>query len=69
MVQIAAVAHQGDADALAASLRKSGYTAIVRTEPQDRFLHVQVGPFATRDEARTMRSRLQADGYNAFMKP
>ena len=69
MVQIAAVAHQGDADALAASLRKSGYTAIVHTEPQDRFLHVQVGPFATRDEARTMRSRLQADGYNAFMKP
>jgi cell division septation protein DedD len=30
---------------------------------------VQIGPFATRDQAKAMRARLQADGYNAFIKP
>jgi cell division septation protein DedD len=29
---------------------------------------VQVGPFASRDEARAMRSKLLADGYNAIIK-
>ena len=69
MVQIAAVGKQGDAEALTQALRKNGFAAIIRTEPQDKFLHVQVGPFATKDQARAMRARLQADGYNAFMKP
>ena len=69
MVQIAAVMHQGDADMLAKALRGNGYAAIVRTEPHDKFLHVQVGPFATRDQAKAMRARLQGDGYNAFLKP
>ena len=68
MVQIAAVVHPGDADALANALRKNGYSAVVRTEPQDSFLHVQIGPFATRDQAKAMRARLQGDGYNAFIK-
>ncbi len=69
MVQIAAVMRQADADMLARALRTNGYAAIVRTEPQDKFLHVQVGPFATRDQAKAMRARLQGDGYNAFLKP
>ncbi len=69
MVQIAAVARPGDAQALARALRKNGYSAAVRTEPQDALLHVQVGPFATREAARAMRAHLQADGYNAFIKP
>ncbi len=69
MVQIAAVMHQADAEMLAQALRSNGYAAVVRTEPQDKFLHVQVGPFATRDQAKAMRTRLQGDGYNAFLKP
>lgn len=69
MVQIAAVVHPGDADMLARALRSSGYAASVRTEPQDKFLHVQIGPFASRDQAKAMRARLQGDGYNAFLKP
>lgn len=68
MVQIAAVSHQQDADILIAALRRKGYTATARTEPGNNFLHVQIGPFASRDEAKTMRGRLQADGYNAFLK-
>ena len=69
MVQIAAVVRQPDAEMLATALRANGYVAVVRTEPQDKFLHVQVGPFATRDAAKEMRARLQAAGYNAFLKP
>ena len=68
MVQVAAVRLQGDADILVSALKKHGYTAVVRNEPQDALLHVQLGPFATRVDAMTMRSRLQADGYNAVLK-
>lgn len=69
MVQIAAVSRQEDANTLANALQKHGYTVSVRNEPQDKLYHVQVGPFASRDAARAMRSRLLADGYNAILKP
>ena len=68
MVQIAAVKNRSDAEALAAALQKNGFNATVRTETQDKFLHVQVGPFANRDEARAMRQKLANAGYNAFIK-
>ena len=68
MVQIAAVTHQEDANVLVSALRQRGYSVSVRNEPQDKLLHVQVGPFASRDTAKAMRSRLQADGYNAILK-
>jgi DedD protein len=69
MVQIAAVTRPEDANALASALRQRGYSVVVRSESQDKLLHVQVGPFATRDEAKTMRTKLLADGYNAILKP
>jgi cell division septation protein DedD len=69
MVQIAAVSHQEDANTLANALRQHGYSVSVRSEAQDKLFHIQVGPFASRDSARAMRSRLQADGYNAILKP
>ena len=50
MVQIAAVARPEDADALVAALRQRGYGVVVRNEPQDKLLHVQVGPFADRTQ-------------------
>ncbi|MBT9333051.1 SPOR domain-containing protein [Paracidobacterium acidisoli] len=68
MVQIAAVSHQEDADVLISALRRRGYSATAHSEPQDKLLHVQIGPFASRDEARAMRTRLLADGYNAIVK-
>jgi cell division septation protein DedD len=69
MVQIAAVSHQEDANALVSALRQHGYTVSVRNEPQDKLLHVQVGPFPTRDAAKATRAKLLADGYNAILKP
>jgi DedD protein len=68
MVQIAAVARAEDADALVAALRQRGYGVVVRSEPQDKLLHVQVGPFADRGEAAAMKQKLLSDGYNAIIK-
>jgi DedD protein len=68
MVQIAAVKSRPDAQALAAAVTKDGFTANIRTEPQDKLFHVQVGPFETRDEAKAMRQKLAGAGYNAFIK-
>jgi cell division septation protein DedD len=68
MVQIAAVSSQDVADILLASLQKKGYSVIVRHEPQDKLLHVQIGPFATRQDAEAMQQRVLADGFNAIVK-
>ena len=68
VVQIAAVSSQDVADILLASLQKKGYSVSVRHEPQDKLLHVQIGPFATRQEAATMQQRVLADGFNAIVK-
>jgi cell division septation protein DedD len=68
MVQIAAVSRRGDADVLVAALQKLGYSASVRSETTNNLLHVQIGPFATRDQAQMMRTKLLNDGYNAILK-
>jgi TonB family protein len=68
MVQIAAVSSQDVADILLASLQKKGYSVSVRHGPQDNLLYVQIGPFATRQEAVAMQQRVLADGFNAIVK-
>ena len=68
MVQIAAVSSQDVADILLASLRKKGYSVSVRHEPQDKLLHIQIGPFANRKDAEAMQQRVLADGFNAIVK-
>jgi cell division septation protein DedD len=68
MVQIAAVRLPQDANVLVGALQRRGYHVVVRNEPQDALLHVQLGPFGSRAEANDMRARLLADGYNAVVK-
>lgn len=68
LVQIAAVTHQEDADLIASTLTRRGYAVNIRPESQDKLLHVQVGPFASKKDAEAMRQRLMADGFNAFIK-
>ncbi len=68
MVQIAAVSRPEDADVLVNALRQRGYGVVVRSEPQDKLLHVQVGPFADRSQATAMKQKLLSDGYNAIIK-
>jgi DedD protein len=68
VVQVAAVSHQEDADLLMGALKGRGYSVAERSEPQDKLLHIQVGPFSNRKDAEAMRQRLMSDGYNAIIK-
>ena len=68
VVQVAAVSHQEDADVLLSALRRKGYSVTVRQEPQDKLLHVQLGPYASKKDAEAMRQKLLGDGYNAIVK-
>ena len=69
MVQIAALAHPEDADALVGALRSRGYAVTALREPADNLIHVEIGPFYSRDEANLWRVMLLDDGYNAIIKP
>ncbi|WP_176441804.1 SPOR domain-containing protein [Granulicella rosea] len=68
MVQIAAVTHQEDADYLVSALKRRGYSVAIHTSPQDKFLHVQVGPFSSKKDAEAMKAKLLSDGFNAIVK-
>jgi DedD protein len=68
MVQVAAVRVPQDAQILVDALKRHGYTAVVRNEPQDQLLHIQLGPFPSRADAMAMRAKLLTDGYNAVVK-
>jgi len=68
LVQVAAVSHQEDADSLFNALKRRGYNVVVRHEPQDKLLHIQIGPLASKKDAEAMRQRLLSDGYNAIVK-
>jgi cell division septation protein DedD len=68
MVQVAAVSTQDVADIEVAALKKQGFDVVVRHEPQDKLLHVQIGPFPDRKSAEAMRARVLAGGFNAIVK-
>jgi len=70
VVQIAAVSREDDAVALAGALRKKNYNVFVVNNPvnNDKFYHVQVGPFSTMEEAQAMKAKLVAEGYNPIIK-
>ena len=68
VVQVAALSHQEDADLIATTLERRGYTVAIHPDPADKLLHVQIGPFATRKDADAMRQKLLADGFNAYIK-
>lgn len=67
-VQVAAVSRKEDADLLLAALKHRGYTGLVRQQPPDKLLHIQLGPFPSKKDAELMRQRLIVDGYNPILK-
>ena len=67
-VQVAAVTKAEDADALVDALKKKQYPAFPTTTPNDKLIHVQVGPYADIKEAEAMRAKLVSDGYNPILK-
>jgi cell division septation protein DedD len=68
VVQVAAVSHQEDAELLVNALRAKGYPVSAHTEPQDKFFHIQVGPFNNRKDTDAAKQRLLADGYQPIVK-
>lgn len=70
VVQIAAVSREDDAVALAGALRKKNYNVFVVNNPitNDRLYHVQVGPFASMQDAEAMKLKLTGEGYNPIVK-
>ena len=69
VVQVAAVENSADADVLVSALRQRGYSVSARHSTGDNLIHVQIGPFASRSDADSMRQKLLNDGYNANIEP
>ncbi len=68
MVQVGAIVHRRDADRLVAQLRKKGFYAGIYRGKNDKFLHVQIGPYKNEQQAQSMRHHLAASGYHAILK-
>lgn len=69
MVQVAAVSNPEDAQVLVNALRQRSYPVTARRGPGDDYIHVRVGPFATRAIAEQWKAKLLNDGYNAVVLP
>ncbi len=70
LLQVAAVNSKTKADDLKSRLKKSGikaYSEKISTKESDRF-RVRVGPFATREEAEKMQSRVKKLGLNGSVQ-
>ncbi len=68
MVQVGAVGDRKDARMLVSQLRKRGFHAGIYSAKNDKFLHVQIGPFTGAQQAQTMRHHVLASGYHAILK-
>ena len=68
MVQVGAIGNRKDALALVSQLRKQGFHAGIYPGPRDKFLHVQLGPFTSTEQAQAVRHRVMAHGYRALLK-
>ena len=68
MVQVGAVGNPRDARTLQLQLRRHGFHAGIYPGKHDRFLHVQIGPFATTEQADIVRHHIMASGYRAILK-
>lgn len=68
MVQVAAVSHEEDAQLLVNALKAKGYPVSAHTESQDKFFHIQIGPFTNMKDAMAAKQRLVAEGYQPIIK-
>jgi DedD protein len=72
VLQVAAMQARQDAEALVKTLKERGYPVSLATPEDaganDKFFRVRVGPFASRDEAESVRKKLAAEGFRPFVK-
>ena len=67
-LQVAAVRVKEDAEALAESLRKKGYKALMNEQTRDGWFRVVLGPYSTERAAQEMKAELEKDGYKSILK-
>jgi DedD protein len=68
MVQVGAIGNRKDADRLVAELRKKGFHAAIYPQKNDKYLHVQIGPFKDVSQAKSKRHQVMASGFHAILK-
>jgi cell division septation protein DedD len=66
-LQVAALAKQDDALALAGSLQKKHFSAYVQPPHRDKYYRVQVGPFKDQKSAEAAKKGLESAGFKAFV--
>ena len=67
ILQVAALAKQDDALALAGSLQRKHFSAYVQAPHRDRYYRVQVGPFKDQKSAEAAKKGLESAGFKAFV--
>jgi DedD protein len=68
MIQVGAIGNRKDAKRLVAELRKKGFHAGIYAQKNDKFLHVQIGPFKDVAQAQSKRHQVMASGFHAILK-
>ena len=68
VVQVAAVSHEEDAQLLVSALRAKGYPVNAHADSNDKFFHIQVGPYTNMKDATAAKQKLIADGYQPIIK-
>lgn len=72
MIQVAALSTQSDAESLLKTLKAHGYHAVLVTPQEaggrDSLYRIQIGPFASRDEALKPLQKLSEQGFRPFIK-
>jgi cell division protein FtsN len=69
VLQVGAMTHQENAEALAVSLHEKNYPAFVSRPGTDRFYRVLVGPFSDVDSTLRVKEQLKEQGFDAFRTP
>lgn len=68
ILQVGAMAHEENADALAETLQKRDYPAFVFKRAADRFYRVAVGPYSDEDSSARVERELEKQGLKAFRR-
>ncbi len=68
VLQVAAVARQSDALALAQALQQKKFPAFVLNPASDHYYRVQVGPYRDGQAANVARQRLEEKGFKSIVK-
>ena len=69
VLQVGAMTHEENAEALAESLHQRDFPAFVSRRGTDRFYRVVVGPFSDVDSTLRVKERLRKQGFDALRTP